>query len=98
VEKTDFVGEIGLNSFFGVGEDLGGVVIFVGGVLRSERQITLVLGVSTTAPKPDGTSLHSPDLDSRKLCLPPRYRFRSEKGRDGGALPAIFARCQPEAS
>ena len=36
MEKTDFVGEIGLNSFFGVGEDLAGVVVFVGGVLIAE--------------------------------------------------------------
>src|SRR5271170_1277715 len=31
---------------------------------RPERRITLVLGVSTTAPKLDATPLHSPDLES----------------------------------
>ena len=36
VEVTDFVGEIGPNSFFGVGEDLAGAVVFVGGVLTAE--------------------------------------------------------------
>ena len=36
VDETDFVGEIGPNSFFGVGEDLAGVVVFVGGVLTAE--------------------------------------------------------------
>lgn len=32
VEVTDFVGELGPNTFFGVGEDLAGVIVFVGGV------------------------------------------------------------------
>ena len=36
VEVTDFVGEIGPNTFFGVGEDFAGVVVFGGGVLTAE--------------------------------------------------------------
>lgn len=36
VEVTDFVGELGPNTFFGVGEDFAGAVVFVGGVFAAE--------------------------------------------------------------